>query len=72
MEKRIQNKENVPLWEKFTLTIPEAAEYFGIGQCTIRRLVGDNPNADYILWLGTKALIKRIVFEQYLLQNNTI
>ena len=32
-------KENVPIWQKYTLSIEEAAEYFRIGQGRLRELV---------------------------------
>lgn len=27
-----KNANNVPIWEKYMLTVREAAEYFGIGE----------------------------------------
>lgn len=58
-------KYEVPVWEKCTLTIEEAAAYFGIGQNKLRELTED-PNCKFVLWVGTKRLIKRKLFEQYL------
>lgn len=53
----------VPIWNKYTLTIKEASEYFGIGEKKIRQMIIENPGADYILTNGTKYLIKRKKFE---------
>ena len=58
-------KYEVPLWEKANLTIEEAAAYFGIGENKLRELTSDE-NCKFVLWIGTKRLIKRRQFEQYL------
>ena len=55
----------VPLWEKYTLTIREAAEYFNIGEKRLRRIVDENPNADFIVMNGNRAMFKRKLFEKY-------
>lgn len=54
----------VPIWEKYTLTIEEAAAYFRIGENKLRRLVNENKNAAYIIWNGNRPQIKRIKFEK--------
>lgn len=53
----------IPIWEKFTLTVEEAAIYFRIGENKIRRLINENKNAEYILWNGNRPQIKREKFE---------
>ena len=58
-------REPIPIWEKRNLTLEEASEYFGIGISKIREL-SNQENCDFVLWIGTKRLIKRIRFEQYL------
>lgn len=58
-------KYEVPLWEKANLTIEEAAAHFGIGENKLRELTSDE-NCKFVLWIGTKRLIKRRQFEQYL------
>ena len=45
-------KPYVPIWEKYALTIYEAAEYFGIGEHRLRTLVRENRQADFVLWIG--------------------
>ena len=47
----------VPLWEKYTLTIAEASEYFNIGEKKLRQLVQENSTSDFILNNGVKILI---------------
>ncbi len=54
----------VPIWEKYTLTIEEAAAYFRIGENKLRRLVSENQDAEYIIWNGNRPQIKRIKFEK--------
>ena len=58
-------KYKVPIWEKANLTIEEAAAYFGIGQNRLRELTEDE-QCKFVLFVGTKRLIKRRMFEQYL------
>jgi len=55
----------VPLWEKYTLTVEEAAAYFRIGENKLRNLIDKNKNAEYLLWNGTRVQIKRVLFEQF-------
>ena len=56
----------VPLWERYTLSVEEAAVYFRIGENKLRRIISDNQNADFILWNGNRAQIKRKKFERYI------
>lgn len=56
----------VPIVDKYALTIREAAAYFGIGEHRIRLLVDENKNANYLLWVGNRCLIKREMFEKIL------
>ncbi len=58
-------EKKVPLCEKYTLSINEAAEYFRIGQKRLRRLVAENPDADYVLMIGNRIQIKRKKFEAF-------
>lgn len=62
------NKLNneVPIFEKYALTIKEATKYFGIGDNKLRQIINDNKTADFVLWIGTHYIIKRRLFEQFL------
>ena len=60
------NTNIVPLWEKYTLTIREAAEYFHIGENRLRLIVDENPNADFVLINGNRVMIKKKLFEKYI------
>lgn len=58
-------KHEVPIWEKSNLTLEEAAAYFGIGINKLRQLSNDE-KCPFVLWCGTKRLIKRKALEKYL------
>lgn len=60
------DKEEVPIWERYTLTIEEAAEYFRIGRTRLRQLVQENPEADFLIMVGNRKQIKRKFFERYI------
>lgn len=66
MEK--QSNNNIPIENKFILTINEAVAYFNIGQKRLRELIKDE-KCDFVLFNGKKALIKRNKLEEYI--NNT-
>ncbi len=55
----------IPVWEKYTLSVEEAAIYFRIGENKLRRLIQENESADYILWNGNRPQIKRKKFEKF-------
>jgi len=57
---------DIPVRRKYTLSVQEAAKYFRIGDKKMRKLIEENPGANYILWNGTRPQIKRRLFEQYL------
>ena len=51
--------------EKSLLTLEEAAAYFNIGINRIRTMTNGD-DCPYVLWIGSKRLIKRKLFEEYL------
>jgi len=60
----IMNYNDVPIWEKYTLTIEEAAKYFRIGEKKLRKLAEENPEASWLIMNGNRAQIKRKQFEK--------
>ena len=56
----------IPYWEKYMLTLREAAEYFHIGEKKMRQIVDENMDANFLLESGTRVMIKRKLFEEYL------
>ena len=59
--------DRVPIHLKVTLTIREAAEYSNIGINKIDSLLR-TPNCPFVLYVGTKKLVKRKEFEEFLSQ----
>ena len=55
---------DVPIWEKYTLTIDEAAKYFRIGEKKLRKLAEENPDANWLIMNGNRIQIKRRQFEK--------
>lgn len=64
--------KEMPFWEQYALTIEEAASYFRIGEKKLRQIANDNMDADFLLWVGTRVLIKREMFEKYLNRQNAL
>ena len=58
-------KLEMPFWLKLNLTIKEAAAYSNIGINRIEELL-KNPKCPFVLYVGTKRLVKRKEFEQYI------
>ena len=58
-------KNQVPIHLKITLTIKEAAEYSNIGINRIEQML-KQPNCPFVLYVGTKKLVKRKAFEEYI------
>lgn len=59
----MENK--IPIPQKLTLTIREAAEYSYIGQNKIDSML-HAPNCPFVLYVGTKKLVKRQEFKEYI------
>ena len=56
--------KEVPIWEKTNLTLEEAAAYSGIGINKLREIT-NNDRCDFVLWVGTKRLIKRKALDEF-------
>lgn len=63
--------EQVPIYQKLTLTIREAAEYSNIGINKIDSML-KQPNCPFVLYIGTRKLVKRKEFEQFISQRVVI
>ena len=61
----MNNNNQIPIWEKSNLTLKEAAEYFGIGINRLKEITNDD-NCEFILWVGSRRMIKRKIFEKYI------
>ena len=58
-------KKEIPIWEKSNLTLEEAAAYSNIGTSKLREMT-DCKDCRFVLFVGSKRLIKRNLFDQYL------
>lgn len=59
------SREHVPIHLKMALTIKEAAEYSNIGINRIDNMLR-TPNCPFVLFVGSKKLVKRVEFEQFI------
>ena len=60
-----ETEVRVPIHLKITLTIREAAEYSNIGINKIDSML-KQPNCPFVLYVGTRKLVKRKEFEEYI------
>ena len=60
-----ETEVRVPIHLKITLTIREAAEYSNIGINMIDSML-KQPNCPFVLYVGTRKLVKRKEFEEYI------
>ena len=61
----MQENINVPVYEKLLLNVNEAAAYSNIGINKISSMLR-KPNCNFVLFVGTKKLVKRKEFEKYI------
>ncbi|MCA0542054.1 excisionase [Clostridioides difficile] len=55
---------DVPIWEKYTLSIEEASRYFRIGEKKLRKLAEENLDSGWVIVNGNRIQIKRKQFEK--------
>ena len=67
LNKEREEISKVPIHLKMLLTIREAAEYSNIGIYKIDAMLRQ-PNCPFVLYVGTKKLVKRKEFEQFISQ----
>ena len=58
------NNTDVPIWERYTLTIEEASKYFRIGEKKLRKLAEENINSGWVIMNGNRVQIKRKQFKK--------
>ena len=63
--------KEVPIWEKANLTLEEAAAYSGIGAGKLREITNEE-GCNFVLWVGTKRLIKKRLFDQFIERSYSI
>ncbi len=65
IENTVTERLEIPFWLKLNLTKQEAAAYSNIGINRIEEML-KNPKCPFVLYVGTKKLVKRKEFEQYI------
>lgn len=58
-------KEIVPINKKCLLTLDEAVQYTGLGHQKLRD-ISNEEDCSFVLWNGSKRMLKRVKLEEYL------
>ncbi|AXU54017.1 TPA: excisionase [Clostridioides difficile] len=58
------NNTDVPILEKYTLTIEEASKYFRIGEKKLRKRADENLDSGWVIMNSNRIQIKRKQFEK--------
>lgn len=66
MKKQEYQKEIIPVWERYVLTITEASNYYHIGENKLRMIAEEHTKEDFIIMNGNRVLFKRQKFEKFL------
>lgn len=72
--KKVDDRQSIqiPVWEKYALTIKEAAEYYNIAETKLRDYLLANREAPFVLKGGARLLVKRKLFEVFLDESSII
>lgn len=62
---------NVPLWHKPNLSIEEASIYSNIGTGKLYEMT-EKQDCLFVLWIGSRRMIKRKIFEEYIANQYSI
>ena len=63
--------KEIPFWEKSNLTLEEAADYSGIGVNKLREQTNEE-GCEFVLWVGSKRLIKKQKFNEFIEKSYSI
>lgn len=66
MKKQEYQKEIIPVWERYVLTITEASNYYHIGENKLRMIAEEHIKEEFIIMNGNRVLFKRQKFEKFL------
>lgn len=61
----MMDRSLVPIWERVSLTVEEAAIYSGIGVNKLREITNEE-NCAFVFWVGNKRMIKRHLFDKFI------
>lgn len=59
-------REEIPVWRKYSLSVQEAAVYFGIGEKRLREFIAYGLEDDCFITIGSHIRIKREKFAERL------
>ena len=65
MKAREKMRYDIPIWEKSNLTLDEAAAYTGVGIKKLREVSNDE-DCNFVLWIGSKRLLKRKKLDEFI------
>lgn len=60
-----KQKFDIPIWRKANLSIEEAAAYSGIGMAKLYEMT-ESEDCPFVLWIGSRRMIKRKAFDEYI------
>ena len=60
-----KRKFDIPIWRKAKLSIEEAAAYSGIGMAKLYEMT-ESEDCPFVLWIGSRRMIKRKAFDEYI------
>lgn len=66
MKKQEYQRETIPVWERYVLTITEASDYYHIGENKLRMIAEEHIKEEFIIMNGNRILFKRQKFEEFL------
>lgn len=66
-----KQRYNVPLWYKPNLSIEEASVYSNIGTGKLYEMT-EKQDCPFVLWIGSRRMIKRKIFEEYIANQYSI
>lgn len=58
-------QQHIPLGERYCLTLEQAAQYTNIGINRLRE-ISNTEDCPFVLWVGSKRLLKRKQLEEFL------
>ena len=60
-----KRKFDIHIWRKANLSIEEAAAYSGIGMAKLYEMT-ESEDCPFVLWIGSRRMIKRKAFDEYI------
>jgi len=68
----VQKDKSLPFYQRYMLTVDEAAAYFHIGAKKMYEIIENHEGAKWYLYSGRRIMIKRELFGKWLDQQTVI